>query len=952
MTRKCRKNGFAIAVAIVSHVSLLSAINGAERLDFTSDVAPILSKYCAGCHGADEPESGLSLDSFAALQKGGERGAAIVPDRADASLLIRALSGEIEPKMPPEGEPQPTAEEIETLRAWIDAGAAGPSGSETVYPELSVPQITPATDVKRSITSVAASPDGKQLALGRYKRVELIDTQTQQVIATTAELDGKVNSVSFSRDGSQFVAASGVTGLYGTVTIFRTADVSIVKQIRCHRDTLYDAELSPDGKLLATCSYDRQIHLWDVGSGKRLRGFAGHNGAVFDLAFSADGAALASASADDTVKVWNVATGARLDTLGQPEGEQNAVAIGADSAWIVAGGGDRQLRMWKFVSHERPKINPLLYSRSAHQSPIVKIAVAPDGMRLVSASQGRELLLWETSKLTPIKRYEEQSDVVTGIAFESSGTGFYVARIDGTWQRYAIEESEGIKEIEPSLATSHEAPAAATDQATVLKRDELEPNNTPASANQVSANALAKGVISAAAASGEPDVDLFVFHARQGEKLVIETKAARQKSPLDSKLEILGADGRPVPRVLLQAVRSTYFTFRGHNSTALNDFRLHGWQDMELNEYLYANGEVVKLWLYPRGPDSGFLVYPGEKGDRYTYFGTSAITHPLNEACYIVEPHPPGTQLVPNGLPEFLVYYENDDDSRRILGADSRIAFTAPAEGDYVVRVSDTREMGGDDYRYELRIRAPRPSFKVKLSAPDLTINSGSGKEFSVEAQRRDDFEGEIRVDVAGLPPGYHASTPLVIQAGQQIAVGTITADADAPSPTPENAKSATLTARATINGAEIIKKPVPLGELKLGPKPKVLVHVLPTNSAAAASAALPTQLVIAPGDTISAIVKVERNGFDGEIKFGGDDAGRNLPHGVYVDNIGLNGMTLLAGESERTFFITAAKWVPETTRLFHLRARVEGKPTSWPVTLEVRKSAPAAKSVAQSAGN
>jgi hypothetical protein len=373
---------------------------------------------------------------------------------------------------------------------------------------------------------------------------------------------------------------------------------------------------------------------------------------------------------------------------------------------------------------------------------------------------------------------------------------------------------------------------------------------------------------------------------------------------------------------------------------------------MELNEYLYANGEVVKLWLYPRGPDSGFLVYPGEKGDRYTYFGTSAITHPLNEACYIVEPHPPGTQLVPNGLPEFLVYYENDDDSRRILGADSRIAFTAPAEGDYVVRVSDTREMGGDDYRYELRIRAPRPSFKVKLSAPDLTINSGSGKEFSVEAQRRDDFEGEIRVDVAGLPPGYHASTPLVIQAGQQIAVGTITADADAPSPTPENAKSATLTARATINGAEITKKPVPLGELKLGPKPKVLVHVLPTNSAAAASAALPTQLVIAPGDTISAIVKVERNGFDGEIKFGGDDAGRNLPHGVYVDNIGLNGMTLLAGESERTFFITAAKWVPETTRLFHLRARVEGEPTSWPVTLEVRKSAPAAKSVAQSAGN
>ena len=35
------------------------------------------------------------------------------------------------------------------------------------------------------------------------------------------------------------------------------------------------------------------------------------------------------------------------------------------------------------------------------------------------------------------------------------------------------------------------------------------------------------------------------------------------------------------------------------------DFRLFNWEEMHLNEYLYANGEVVKLWLYPRGPDSG-----------------------------------------------------------------------------------------------------------------------------------------------------------------------------------------------------------------------------------------------------------------------------------------------------------------------------------------------------------
>ena len=83
--------------------------------------------------------------------------------------------------------------------------------------------------------------------------------------------------------------------------------------------------------------------------------------------------------------------------------------------------------------------------------------------------------------------------------------------------------------------------------------------------------------------------------------------------------------------------------------------------------------------------------------------------------------------------------------------------------------------------------------------------------------------------------------------------------------------------------------------------------------------------------------MRLERNGFDGEVKLGIEHAGRNLPHGVFVDNIGLNGLTLLAGEAEREFFITAAKWVPETTRLFHLRAEVEGNQTSWPVVLQVR---------------
>jgi len=904
--------------------------------DYHRDVAPIFAKYCVGCHNDQDREGDLSLETFAALQQGGEHGVVILPGRADASRLYRLLARDTKPVMPPEDNPRPTDREINLLRAWIDAGARGPEGTEPLHPEFNAPDIAPKENVRDYLTCLALAPSGQRLALGGYRRIGLVDISSAKEAARVESLAGKVNSIGYSRDGSLFAAASGLPGRYGVATICRADDGQIVSQIKGHRDAMYDAELSPDGKLLATCSYDRQVHLWDVGTRALVRSFTAHTGAVFDLAFSPDGTILASASADGTVKLWHVDSGERLDTLSQPEGEQYVVTFSPDGKRIVAGGADRQLRMWKLVSREQPAINPLVCARAGHDSPIAKVVFSPDGSNLISAGEGGDVIVWSVAELLPRERLEQQSDTVTGLAFDPSGESYYVARLDGSWQRYSFgpasidqrpaPPSDGFQVSEHDSPTPDTGAPGLPGYSTPATIAEQEPNNSSTKAQDISLPAVVRGVIEPAADGGEPDFDLFRFHARSGEQLVFEIHAARQKSPLDSRLEVLDATENPIPRVVLQAVRRSYFTFRGTDSSQINDFRLHGWQDMELNEYVYANGEVVKLWLYPRGPDSGFIVYPGIGGNRYTYFGTTALAHALNETCYIVEPHPPGAALLPNGLPQFTVYYENDDDGWRKSGTDSRLMFTAPADGVFLVRVSDVRGFGGADYRYELTIRPPRPDFQIKLSAPDLTIHPGSGKEFAIEAERIDDFDGEIHVEVAGLPPGFHASSPLVIQAGQTTAYGTITAEANAPALTPENATLASVTASAIVNGKQVIKEPISLGELKLSDQPSLRIEVQPS------------ELFISPGETITAVVRLQRHGFADDVGFGNEYCGRNLPHGVYIDNIGLNGLTLLAGESERTIFITAAKWVPETTRPFHLRAQVEGNPTSVPVILHVRR--------------
>ena len=96
--------------------------------------------------------------------------------------------------------------------------------------------------------------------------------------------------------------------------------------------------------------------------------------------------------------------------------------------------------------------------------------------------------------------------------------------------------------------------------------------------------------------------------------------------------------------------------------------------------------------------------------------------------------------------------------------------------------------------------------------------------------------------------------------------------------------------------------------------------------------------LEIAPGETITAMLRVKRNGYDGDLRFDIE----NLPHGIIVDNIGLSGILVRAKETQRQIFITAADWVPETQRLIHAVSRQEGRQASRPLRFAVRITRPA----------
>lgn len=119
----------SLVIVAACGVSLLSGVGFAaeDRVDYLTQIKPVLRERCYACHGALKQEGGLRLDTAALAVKGGDSGAAVQPGDAAASLLLQRISASDESeRMPPEGESL-TADQVAALRNWISQKATAPA---------------------------------------------------------------------------------------------------------------------------------------------------------------------------------------------------------------------------------------------------------------------------------------------------------------------------------------------------------------------------------------------------------------------------------------------------------------------------------------------------------------------------------------------------------------------------------------------------------------------------------------------------------------------------------------------------------------------------------------------------------------------------------------------------------------------------------------------------------
>ena len=120
-----------------------------------------------------------------------------------------------------------------------------------------------------------------------------------------------------------------------------------VARLTGHQQPINHVVFSPDGRLIASASFDRSVKLWNGRNGQFIASLRGHVGRVYQIAWSADSRLLVSGSSDSTLKVWNIGQRKLSFDLPGHADEVYAVDWSSDGQRVVSGGKDKALRVWR-----------------------------------------------------------------------------------------------------------------------------------------------------------------------------------------------------------------------------------------------------------------------------------------------------------------------------------------------------------------------------------------------------------------------------------------------------------------------------------------------------------------------------------------------------------------------------------------------------------------------------
>lgn len=120
-----------------------------------------------------------------------------------------------------------------------------------------------------------------------------------------------------------------------------------IARLTGHQALVNQVCFSPDGRYIASASFDKSIKLWHGSSGQFITSLRGHVGPVYQVSWSFDSRLIVSGSKDSTMKVWDLKTRKlKVDLPGHLD-EVYAVDWSPNGEKVASGGKDKILKIWR-----------------------------------------------------------------------------------------------------------------------------------------------------------------------------------------------------------------------------------------------------------------------------------------------------------------------------------------------------------------------------------------------------------------------------------------------------------------------------------------------------------------------------------------------------------------------------------------------------------------------------
>ena len=217
-----------------------------------------------------------------------------------------------------------------------------------------------------------------------------------------------------------------------------------------HTHVVSAVAYSPDGRLIASGSWDKTIRIWDAETHRQIgKPYTGHAEYIFALSFSKDGRRLTSLSCDGSLQTWEVETRKTVSSVMLDSVDLvNCVAISPDGQMLAGGASDHSIRLWD-IKTLRQIGEPFI----GHDKDIVSVAFSKDGRRLVSGSYDNTIRVWDIKTHKQIGEplaYQEEN--VLSVALSPDGRRIVCGAFE---QNIRIWDVDSHEQIGPLMNGNH-----------------------------------------------------------------------------------------------------------------------------------------------------------------------------------------------------------------------------------------------------------------------------------------------------------------------------------------------------------------------------------------------------------------------------------------------------------------------------------------------------------------